>query len=145
MSTLPCYKMAASTRGTTLLSVCTRCFLQRRYLSVNCSLFAGGKWRERHGLARNPTHDYGPLVDLPDWTYEDGRPAPQTERQRYNLERRRKIAERIDVFARELVQAKKEHAAKQEEIQITEENVKKSRLRPKGTPWKTKKDTAEMS
>lgn len=33
----------------------------------------GGDWRENLGLERNPSKD-GPLYDIPDWSYADGRP-----------------------------------------------------------------------
>uniref|UniRef100_A0A665V432 Large ribosomal subunit protein mL52 n=1 Tax=Echeneis naucrates TaxID=173247 RepID=A0A665V432_ECHNA len=46
-----------------------------RQLSTTCGVQAGEKWRKQHGLARSGT-EYGPLTDLPDWSYADGRPAP---------------------------------------------------------------------
>lgn len=33
------------------------------------------KWREERGLARNP-NTHGPLTNLPDYTFMDGRPTP---------------------------------------------------------------------
>jgi len=33
----------------------------------------GGDWRENLGLERNPSKE-GPLYDIPDWSYADGRP-----------------------------------------------------------------------
>ena len=36
---------------------------------------AGGRWRERLGESCNAS-EYGPLVDVPDWSYLDGTPAP---------------------------------------------------------------------
>ncbi|GAB1298859.1 39S ribosomal protein L52, mitochondrial [Apodemus speciosus] len=36
---------------------------------------AGSQWRLQQGLAANPS-GYGPLTELPDWSFADGRPAP---------------------------------------------------------------------
>eukprot|EP00128_Syssomonas_multiformis_P015495 Colp12_sorted_trinity150504_noHs@4401 len=51
-------------------------------INVQCScfhtsraVFAGQKHRISLGMARS-NNEYGPLVDLPDWSYADGRPAP---------------------------------------------------------------------
>ncbi|XP_070576181.1 large ribosomal subunit protein mL52-like [Ptychodera flava] len=119
------------------IALCSRCIYQRRHFGVFQSLWAGGKWRERHGLARNPTQDYGPLVDLPDWSYEDGRPAPPTKRQLFNQQIRREIAEKIDIYSREMLEAKEKYIEKQQEHEKIEDKVRKSRLKPKGPAWKS--------
>ncbi|PWA28822.1 hypothetical protein CCH79_00012887 [Gambusia affinis] len=49
--------------------------LSGRHFSSTCGVQAGQKWRLEHGLARSGT-EYGPMTDLPDWSFEDGRPAP---------------------------------------------------------------------
>ncbi|XP_077982238.1 large ribosomal subunit protein mL52-like [Glandiceps talaboti] len=131
--------MAAPLRRIHQVFYLSRCIqLQRRHLVTSQVLCAGGKWRERQGLARNPTHDYGPLVDLPDWTYEDGRPAPPTERQIMNEQYRKDIAKKIDIYAKEMLAAKEKHAHNKQVTQEMEETIRKSRLRPKGSQWKTK-------
>lgn len=33
------------------------------------------KWREEHGLPKN-SNSFGPLTNLPDYTFLDGRPTP---------------------------------------------------------------------
>ncbi|PNI96501.1 MRPL52 isoform 8 [Pan troglodytes] len=53
--------------GTVLFSV--------RRLHCSAAAWAGGQWRLQQGLAANPS-GYGPLTELPDWSYADGRPAP---------------------------------------------------------------------
>ncbi|XP_053450275.1 39S ribosomal protein L52, mitochondrial isoform X5 [Nycticebus coucang] len=46
-----------------------------RRLHCSAAAWAGGQWRLQQGLAANPS-GYGPLTELPDWSYADGRPAP---------------------------------------------------------------------
>ncbi|XP_048218751.1 39S ribosomal protein L52, mitochondrial isoform X4 [Perognathus longimembris pacificus] len=53
--------------GTVLSSV--------RRLHCGASARAGSQWRLKQGLAASPS-GYGPLTELPDWSFADGRPAP---------------------------------------------------------------------
>ena len=43
--------------------------------SVSCSLQAGKIWRQKHGLPKLQTAK-GTLIDSPDYSFTDGRPAP---------------------------------------------------------------------
>ncbi|XP_031625435.1 39S ribosomal protein L52, mitochondrial [Contarinia nasturtii] len=88
-------------------------------------------WRRNRRLPKNPTSS-GPLTDLPDYTYMDGRPTPLGVRQKARLDRQRDIADKIvkglyEVdFAKELYQNK---------LRATEEERKQlldSKLKPKG-------------
>ncbi|XP_076983344.1 large ribosomal subunit protein mL52 isoform X3 [Tamandua tetradactyla] len=60
---------------------------------VHCSAAAraGGEWRLGQGLAANPS-GYGPLTELPDWSYADGRPAPPMKGQLRRKAQREKLA-----------------------------------------------------
>lgn len=66
---------------------------------------AGQKWRLRQGKARSG-NEYGPLTDLPDWSYVDGRPAPATKGQQRRAQRQRVLNERILRLMREMDDAK---------------------------------------
>ncbi|XP_075424114.1 large ribosomal subunit protein mL52 [Ascaphus truei] len=44
-----------------------------RCLWTSAALSAGKAWRLRHGFAPSGS-EYGPLTDLPDWSFADGRP-----------------------------------------------------------------------
>ncbi|XP_037358931.1 39S ribosomal protein L52, mitochondrial isoform X5 [Talpa occidentalis] len=52
---------------------------------------AGSPWRLQQGLAPNPS-GYGPLTELPDWSYADGRPAPPMKGQLRRKAQREKFA-----------------------------------------------------
>ncbi|XP_046842326.1 39S ribosomal protein L52, mitochondrial-like isoform X2 [Xenia sp. Carnegie-2017] len=59
-------------------------------------LSAGGqKWRIRNGLASDGLA-YGPLTDLPDWSYVDGASnAPESKRRRKRQNKRMRESQRI--------------------------------------------------
>ncbi|XP_026638929.1 39S ribosomal protein L52, mitochondrial-like isoform X2 [Microtus ochrogaster] len=42
-----------------------------RRLHCSAAARAGGRWRLQQGLAANPS-SYGPLMELPDWSFADG-------------------------------------------------------------------------
>ncbi|XP_057344588.1 39S ribosomal protein L52, mitochondrial isoform X5 [Manis pentadactyla] len=46
-----------------------------RRLHCNAAALAGGQWRLQQGLAANPS-GYGPLTELPDWSYAGERWPP---------------------------------------------------------------------
>ncbi|XP_023111346.1 39S ribosomal protein L52, mitochondrial isoform X7 [Felis catus] len=69
--------------GTLLLSV--------RKLHSSVAARAGSQWRLQQGLAANPS-GYGPLTELPDWSYADGRPAPPMKGQLRRTAQREKFA-----------------------------------------------------
>ncbi|XP_036740496.1 39S ribosomal protein L52, mitochondrial isoform X7 [Manis pentadactyla] len=62
-----------------------------RRLHCNAAALAGGQWRLQQGLAANPS-GYGPLTELPDWSYADGRPAPPMKGQLRRKVQREKFA-----------------------------------------------------
>ncbi|XP_042368649.1 39S ribosomal protein L52, mitochondrial, partial [Plectropomus leopardus] len=88
-STLNCAdKMAAAPVRTLCCSVLR---LSSRQFSTTCGVQAGEKWRKEHGLSRSGT-EYGPLTDLPDWSYADGRPAPPMKGQLRRKQEREVLA-----------------------------------------------------
>ncbi|XP_047393859.1 39S ribosomal protein L52, mitochondrial isoform X4 [Sciurus carolinensis] len=62
-----------------------------RRLHCSVSARAGSQWRLQQGLAANPS-GYGPLTELPDWSYADGRPAPPMKGQLRRKTQREKFA-----------------------------------------------------
>ncbi|XP_068777910.1 large ribosomal subunit protein mL52 [Struthio camelus] len=83
-----------------------------------------GQWRVEQGLAPS-TGGYGPLRDLPDWSFVDGRPAPLWKGQ---IRRRQEN----EAFARRAVQLSRalEAAARPD----PPPPPAAPRLRPKGSP-----------
>uniref|UniRef100_UPI00398F85C7 large ribosomal subunit protein mL52 n=1 Tax=Pristiophorus japonicus TaxID=55135 RepID=UPI00398F85C7 len=67
-----------------------------RSLSCAAVCRAGSQWRLGLGMAKSGT-EYGPLTDLPDWSFADGRPAPRLKGQ---IRRRQEGEEMALMFLR---------------------------------------------
>ncbi|KAG8596175.1 hypothetical protein GDO81_001762 [Engystomops pustulosus] len=83
--------MAAPTIVTRLQAGLCHSFLWKRSLHSTTLLCAGQEWRIKHGFARSGS-EYGPLTDLPDWSFADGRPAPQWKGQIRRKEENKEFA-----------------------------------------------------
>ncbi|XP_042257174.1 39S ribosomal protein L52, mitochondrial [Thunnus albacares] len=102
-----------------------------RQLSTTCGVQAGEKWRKEHGLARSGT-EYGPLTDLPDWSFADGRPAPPMKGMLRRRQEREALARRIVMLSSEVDRGMERWTEKQEEAKRMEEHKKSLLLKPKG-------------
>uniref|UniRef100_A0A3P8S5P2 Large ribosomal subunit protein mL52 n=1 Tax=Amphiprion percula TaxID=161767 RepID=A0A3P8S5P2_AMPPE len=102
-----------------------------RQLSTTCGVQAGQKWRLEHGLARSGT-EYGPLTDLPDWSFADGRPAPPLKGHLRRKQERETLARRIVMLNSEVDQGIEMWREKQEAVKRMEEHKKSLLLKPKG-------------
>ncbi|KAL5466762.1 hypothetical protein EMCRGX_G030911 [Ephydatia muelleri] len=72
---------------------------------------AGENYRLRHGLARSG-NEYGPLTDVPDWSFADGRTAPVSKAQKHRNKRQYAIGLRIKTLLNEMDDAKEPTEAK---------------------------------
>jgi len=116
----------------TIRTVCCS-VLQRscRSFSTTCGLQGGKDWRIKHGLA--PTaYEYGPLTDLPDWSYADGRPAPPTQGMLRRREERTAMARRIVFLNKELDEGMEKWKQKVDAAKREAEYQKSLLLKPKG-------------
>ncbi|XP_069375231.1 large ribosomal subunit protein mL52 [Paralichthys olivaceus] len=102
-----------------------------RSFSTTRGAQAGEKWRKEHGLARSGT-EYGPLTDLPDWSFADGRPAPLLKGQQRRKQEREVLARRIVMLNNEVDKGIERLKEKQEEAKRLEEHKKSLLLKPKG-------------
>ncbi|KAM7366350.1 hypothetical protein PAMP_015798 [Pampus punctatissimus] len=102
-----------------------------RQLSTTCGVQAGELWRKEHGLARSGT-EYGPLTDLPDWSFADGRPAPPLKGMLRRRQEREVLARRIVMLSSEVDKGIESWSEKQEEAKRIEEHKKSLLLKPKG-------------
>ncbi|XP_073693705.1 large ribosomal subunit protein mL52 [Garra rufa] len=119
--------MAASLR-----TFCTAVSRQSiRPFSSSCVTLAGKKWRLENGLARCGS-EYGPLTDLPDWSYADGRPAPPLKGQIRRQKQREEFARRAVYLSAEVDEGMKRWQEKKEAEKQKEEHVKSLLLKPKG-------------
>uniref|UniRef100_A0A452UDW9 Large ribosomal subunit protein mL52 n=1 Tax=Ursus maritimus TaxID=29073 RepID=A0A452UDW9_URSMA len=85
----------------------------------------------RQGLAANPS-GYGPLTELPDWSYADGRPAPPMKGQLRRKAQREKFARRVVLLSQEMDAGLQAWQLKQQEKLQEEEGKQKNALKPKG-------------
>ncbi|XP_007098017.1 39S ribosomal protein L52, mitochondrial isoform X2 [Panthera pardus] len=108
--------------GTLLLSV--------RKLHSSVAARAGSQWRLQQGLAANPS-GYGPLTELPDWSYADGRPAPPMKGQLRRKAQREKFARRVVLLSQEMDAGLQAWQLRQQKLQ-EEERKQKNALKPKG-------------
>ncbi|XP_006252038.1 large ribosomal subunit protein mL52 isoform X1 [Rattus norvegicus] len=91
---------------------------------------AGSQWRLQQGLAANPS-GYGPLTELPDWSFADGRPAPPMKGQLRREAQREKLARRVVLLTQEMDAGLQAWKLRQQKLQ--EERKQKHDLKPKGT------------
>ncbi|XP_013887932.1 large ribosomal subunit protein mL52 [Austrofundulus limnaeus] len=105
--------------------------LSSRKFSATCGVQGGEKWRIQHGLARIGT-EYGPLTDLPDWSFADGRPAPPMKNQLRRREEREALSRRIVMLSTEMDKGIEMWKEKLEEAKRAEEHKKSFLLKPKG-------------
>ncbi|XP_076983342.1 large ribosomal subunit protein mL52 isoform X1 [Tamandua tetradactyla] len=100
---------------------------------VHCSAAAraGGEWRLGQGLAANPS-GYGPLTELPDWSYADGRPAPPMKGQLRRKAQREKLARRVVLLSQEMDAGLQAWQLRQQEKLQEEERKQQNALKPKG-------------
>ncbi|XP_067257586.1 39S ribosomal protein L52, mitochondrial [Chanodichthys erythropterus] len=102
-----------------------------RPFSSTCVTHAGKKWRLENGLARSGS-EYGPLTDLPDWSFADGRPAPPLKGQIRRQKQREEFARRAVYLNAEVDEGMKQWHERKEVEKQKEEHVKSLLLKPKG-------------
>ncbi|XP_041375512.1 39S ribosomal protein L52, mitochondrial-like [Gigantopelta aegis] len=104
--------------------------VRSRCIQTSAVHLAGGRWRVERGLPEN-NNRYGPLTDLPDYSFVDGRPTPigrgQLRRKQTNLE----LAKRIQKLVGEVNFAKERYQKIQEDAQKERERLLKRKLKPK--------------
>ncbi|XP_012608183.1 large ribosomal subunit protein mL52 isoform X2 [Microcebus murinus] len=116
-------RLSMAALGTVLSSV--------RRLHRSAAAWAGSQWRLQQGLAANPS-GYGPLTELPDWSYADGRPAPPLKGQLRRKAEREKFARRVVLLSQEMDAGLQAWQLRQQEKLQEEERKQKSALKPKG-------------
>ncbi|KAG5326440.1 RM52 protein, partial [Pseudoatta argentina] len=57
----------------------------------SCVQYINQRWRQKRGLTANP-NTFGPLTNLPDYTFKDGKPTPLGIRQKARLDKQRDYA-----------------------------------------------------
>ncbi|XP_054572410.1 39S ribosomal protein L52, mitochondrial isoform X1 [Eptesicus fuscus] len=106
-------------------------FTGARRLHGSAAARAGSQWRLQQGMAANPS-GYGPLTELPDWSYADGRPAPPMKGQLRRQAQREKFARRVVLLSQEMDAGLQAWQLRQQEKLQKEEQRKKNALKRKG-------------
>uniref|UniRef100_A0A8D1MA16 Large ribosomal subunit protein mL52 n=1 Tax=Sus scrofa TaxID=9823 RepID=A0A8D1MA16_PIG len=102
-----------------------------RRLHCGTAAQAGSQWRLQQGFAANPS-GYGPLTELPDWSYADGRPAPPMKGQLRRKAQREKFARRVVLLSQEMDAGLQAWQLRQQEKLQEEEGKQKNALKSKG-------------
>ncbi|KAM4853291.1 large ribosomal subunit protein mL52 [Thomomys bottae] len=110
-----------------------------RRLHCSAAARAGGQWRLQQGLAANPS-GYGPLTELPDWSFADGRPAPPMKGQLRRLAQREKFARRVVLLSQEMDAGLQAWHLRQQEKLQEEERKQKNALKSKGASLQKQKN-----
>ncbi|KAE8633523.1 hypothetical protein XENTR_v10001902 [Xenopus tropicalis] len=99
---------------------------------------AGQDWRMRRGFARSGS-EYGPLTDLPDWSFADGRPALPWKGQIRRKEEREALARRVVLLSTEMDQGMIKWQNSQQEMKAEQLQKERSKLKSKASPNKAAK------
>lgn len=116
------------------ISACSRLIIYSKVLSRNLSTtstLANQHWREDHGLPLNPNSD-GPLTNLPDYSFVDGRTTPLGTNQKKRIEHQQEIARKMVSAIKELDYAKKRHAEMKASKEAEKKQILENKLKPKG-------------
>ncbi|XP_073491079.1 large ribosomal subunit protein mL52-like [Aquarana catesbeiana] len=92
----------------------------KRNLQRNAVLFAGQDWRKQHCFARSDS-EYGPLTNLPDWSFADGRPTPLWKGQIRRQEENKALSSRIVLLSDEIDEGTKKWSEKQEKENLKQQ------------------------
>ncbi|KAK7910353.1 hypothetical protein WMY93_015037 [Mugilogobius chulae] len=76
--------------------------------------------------------EFGPLTDLPDWSFADGRPAPPLTGQLRRRQEREKLVRRIVMLSSEMDKGIEAWTQRQDKAKQLEEHKKSQLLKPKG-------------
>ncbi|XP_043651460.1 39S ribosomal protein L52, mitochondrial [Drosophila teissieri] len=103
----------------------------QRSIALTATRAIDQKWRASKGLPENP-NAFGPLTNMPDYTYLDGRPTPLGANQKRRLLKQQEIATRIVELSGELEFAKQRHERLKEKAESEKQRLIRSKLKPKG-------------
>ncbi|XP_043855474.1 39S ribosomal protein L52, mitochondrial-like [Dromiciops gliroides] len=106
-----------------------------RRLHLSLASRAGSVWRTQQGLATSPSGN-GPLTELPDWSYANGRCATPMKGQLQRKAQREKFARRVVLLSQEMNAGLKTWEQKQQEKRQEEEKKLQNLLKPKWASMK---------
>ncbi|KAK9503041.1 hypothetical protein O3M35_011694 [Rhynocoris fuscipes] len=102
-----------------------------RSFTLGRCVYLDQQWREKKSLPANPNKQRE-LLDLPDYSYLDGRPTPYGSRQKLRIMKQREYSKKIIELTKEMdfaIEHYKTRMAKQEK---EKEEILGRKLEPKG-------------
>ncbi|XP_034477355.1 39S ribosomal protein L52, mitochondrial [Drosophila innubila] len=103
----------------------------QRHVALTAVRAIDQKWRAAKGLPENP-NAFGPLTNLPDYTFLDGRTTPLGSNQKKRLIKQQETAAKIVELSSELEFAKQRHERLKSEAQAEKQRIMQNKLKPKG-------------
>ncbi|XP_011879513.1 PREDICTED: 39S ribosomal protein L52, mitochondrial [Vollenhovia emeryi] len=97
----------------------------------SCVQYLDQRWRQKRGLTRNP-NTFGPLTNLPDYIFKDGKPTPLGVRQKARLDKQREYAAKIIKLVSEIDHAVERHHRLKEKEKQERQQILDNKLKPKG-------------
>ncbi|XP_058804508.1 large ribosomal subunit protein mL52 [Phymastichus coffea] len=89
------------------------------------------KWRMERKLCINP-NAFGPLTNLPDYSFKDGRPVPFGSNQKRRIDKQRENLVRIKALVSEIDYAVIKHEEKLKKIEEEKQRILGRKLKTKG-------------
>ncbi|XP_017027753.1 large ribosomal subunit protein mL52 [Drosophila kikkawai] len=103
----------------------------QRNIAISASRCIDQKWRADKGLPENP-NAFGPLTNMPDYTFLDGRTTPLGSNQKRRLLKQQEIASKIVELTGELEFAKQRHERLKAQAAAEKQRIIQNKLKPKG-------------
>ncbi|XP_066592213.1 large ribosomal subunit protein mL52 [Prorops nasuta] len=110
---------------------CQLCYIAYNGFHKSTTNYLNQSWREKKKLTANP-NAFGPLTNLPDYSFKDGRPAPLSTGQYRRLRKQRQYMERIRVLVSQVDRAVENHAKAEKEKELERQRILENKLKPKG-------------
>lgn len=100
-------------------------------LHLSSVICLNARWREENKLTRNP-NSFGPLANLPDYSFTNGRPVPFGSNQKKRIDKQREYLVRIKKLVGEIDHAVERHAEIQRSIEEDKQKRIDHKLKEKG-------------
>ncbi|XP_034940490.1 39S ribosomal protein L52, mitochondrial [Chelonus insularis] len=114
------------------LQYCTNnSFIKAKGFHASASRLLDQDWRRIKGLPSNP-NAFGPLTNLPDYSFTDGRPVPFGVKQYLRIQKQRKYFEKITKLVKEIDFAVENHERRTQEAEEKRRKIIENKLKPKG-------------
>lgn len=104
---------------------------------VNSADFAWRSWREARKLPQNP-NAFGPLTNLPDYSFKDGRPVPFGANQKKRIDVQRENLIKIKKYSDQLDSAVEIHKKLLKQKEEEKQKIIDRKLKEKGDKLITK-------